>query len=380
MGGIYIHIPFCRTRCDYCAFYSTVSARGIREKYVDRLCREASERRAFFGGAPADSIYIGGGTPSQLSPCELQRIFSSLYSNFDIRDDAEVTVEVNPDDITEDYADALAALPVNRISMGVQSFSDVLLGRIHRRHTGGEAIEAYRILRQRFRNISLDLIYGLPGEDIGMWREDLKEMMLLCPEHISAYGLSYEEGTPLFSLLSEGKIKETGEEEYINMYSLLLDTLESHGYLHYEISNFCRGEEYRARHNSSYWNGAPYLGLGAGAHSYDGKRRRMNSPDVSAYIAAEEIPYEEEILSDNDRYDETVMTRLRTSDGLPLREVEKIFGAKRRDYLMERAASYISQGKIEIIGKEGDEMLRVSRSGLYVSDEIISDLMCPDEE
>ena len=304
MTGIYIHIPFCKTRCDYCAFYSTTLGAEWRERYVARLCAEAAERREESPGGEVSTIYIGGGTPSQLSVEQLARIFETLYAVYHVSPDAEVTIEVNPDDITEPYVAGLAQLPVNRISMGVQSFDDSLLRRIHRRHTAAQAVEAYRRLRKYFHNISIDLIYALPGEDMKRWTADIDRAVELAPEHISAYALSYEEGTPLTAQLQAGRVHETDEETYINMYNLLVDRLTAAGYEIYEISNLCR-PSFRARHNSSYWHGVPYIGLGAGAHSYDGDSRRINLPDVRSYAESKaNVPCRIERLSDNEKYDE----------------------------------------------------------------------------
>jgi len=378
MTGIYIHIPFCKTRCDYCAFYSTTLGAEWRERYVARLCAEAAERREESPGGEVSTIYIGGGTPSQLSVEQLARIFETLYAVYHVSPDAEVTIEVNPDDITEPYVAGLAQLPINRISMGVQSFDDSLLRRIHRRHTAAQAIEAYRRLRKYFHNISIDLIYALPGEDLKRWTADIDRAVELAPEHISAYALSYEEGTPLTAQLQAGRVHETDEETYISMYNLLVDRLTAAGYEIYEISNLCR-PSFRARHNSSYWHGVPYIGLGAGAHSYDGDSRRINLPDVRSYAESKaNVPCRIERLSDNEKYDEMVMTRLRTSDGLLLSEVERCFGAERKEYLLAQAASYIRCGKAAIISDNNGEILRLTRDGIYIADEIIADLMCPD--
>lgn len=379
MAGIYIHIPFCKTRCDYCAFYSTVSSFETVEKYVDRLCREAGERSGFFGGGEVASVYLGGGTPSRLSVEHLSRIFNTLSRNFKIKSDAEITIEVNPDDITPEYATALASLPVNRISMGVQSFSDRLLHEINRRHGGQQAVESYEMLRAAgFGNISLDLIYALPGETLEMWESDLRRMVALRPEHISAYALSYEEGTRLYRRLMNGETHEASDDLYINMYGSLVKILREAGYEHYEISNFALPGR-RARHNSSYWTGAKYLGLGAGAHSYDGGARIINSPDVAGYISSLRVPCETEVLSPENFYDEMVMTRLRTCEGISLGEVERGFGTEARAYLLRMAGQYLASGKLEMVDRAGETFLKLTEQGVMISDEIICDLMNPGE-
>lgn len=378
MAGIYIHIPFCKRRCDYCAFFSTTLGGEARRRYAARLCREAAERRDYLGGEAVSSVYLGGGTPSQLSTRELAGIFEALNANYQIDGGAEVTMEVNPDDITPAYAAVLRSLPVNRISMGVQSFHDSLLRSIHRRHTAEKAVDAYNILREAgFGNISIDLIYALPGETLGQWGEDLRRAMALRPEHVSAYALSFEEGTPLYACLGRGEVSEPSEDLYAQMYAMLARTLRCAGYEHYEISNFALPGR-RARHNSSYWAGVPYLGLGAGAHSFDGASRRVNLPDVAKYVSAESVPCETERLTPAEEYDEMVMTRLRTCEGVSLPELEARFGSGARGYIMSMAGSYIRTGKLRIKAFGGDERLALTEEGVLISDAIISDLMNPD--
>lgn len=378
MPGIYIHIPFCKTRCDYCAFYSTTFSNEVRERYVNRLCREIEERKAFFGSPEISSVYLGGGTPSRLSPQNLNDIFNAINKCFRVLPDAEITMEVNPDDITDSYAAMLNASPVNRISMGVQSLDDKFLTLIHRRHSAAKAVKSYELLRKYgFGNISLDLIYALPGQTLAEWESDVDKMLALRPEHISAYALSYEEGTTLYRRLRKGEIAETNEDLYTAMYALLIEKLGIAGYEHYEISNFALPQK-RARHNSSYWTGEKYLGLGAGAHSFDGISRRMNVPDVMNYIGADKVACETEQLTPANKYDEMIMTRLRTCEGVNIEEVENIFGIKMRQYLMNAAKVYLDCGKMEIAETSSGTFLKLTRNGIFVSDGIISELMNPD--
>ncbi len=378
MAGIYIHIPFCKTRCDYCAFYSTVSSNEIKKLYVQRLCGEIAERKDFFGFPEVSSVYLGGGTPSQLAIENLTDIFNTLHRCFRILPYAEITMEVNPDDINEEYAAALHELPINRISMGVQSFNDRLLRGIHRRHSANEAAKSYEILRKAgFDNISIDLIYALPGQTAALWDKDLETAVALRPEHISAYALSFEEGTPLYTKLKRGEIRESGEELYIKMYATLVEKLKAAGYEHYEISNFALSEK-RARHNAAYWTGEKYLGLGAGAHSFNGVSRRINLPEIQRYIRSKIVPHETETLTTANKYDEMVMTRLRTCEGINLEETEKMFGAEATEYLLRSAKTYIDCGKMEQVSTESGKHLKLTESGIFVSDEIISDLMNPD--
>ena len=287
-------------------------------------------------------------------------------------------MEVNPDDITQEYATALREFPINRISMGVQSFNDKLLFAIHRRHSGMEAVKSYNILRESgFGNISIDLIYALPRQSLPIWENDLDFAVSLRPEHISAYALSFEEGTPLYKKLQKGDIKEPEEELYINMYGMLVEKLKIAGYEHYEISNFSFPGK-RARHNSSYWTGEKYLGLGAGAHSFNGVSRRINFQDVIKYIESEDVPCETEILTSANEYDEMVMTRLRTCEGINLEDVKRQFGDEAENLLMRSAKSYMESGKLETVSTPGGMFLKLTENGVFVSDEIISDLMNPD--
>lgn len=379
MAGIYVHIPFCKSRCGYCAFYSTTLSGDVRRRYVAALCREISARAGFFGDGEVGSVYLGGGTPSQLTAAELESLLGAVARNFRLAADAEITIEVNPDDVSAEYARALAAMPVNRVSMGVQSLHDGLLRLAGRRHSASGARSAYDALRNAgFGNVSLDLIYGFPGETMTQWEEDVNGILALRPEHISAYALSYEDGTPMQRRLERGEIEELTDEAYSDMYERLMDMLGEAGYEHYEISNFAI-PGCRAVHNSTYWTGEKYLGIGAGAHGYDGRVRRYNLPDVMGYIDSPTPPCETETLTPADMYDETVMTRLRTREGLSLDGLAARFGASARDYALRAARPYIDGGRLEVAeGADGGEWLRLTRSGIFISDRIISDLMNPD--
>ncbi|MBR6047137.1 MAG: radical SAM family heme chaperone HemW [Bacteroidaceae bacterium] len=370
MGGIYIHVPFCLSRCIYCDFYSTTFDVEWKSQYVSSLMREMASRRGELSGACAHTLYVGGGTPSQLPPEMLLQIFQGVKENFSLADGAEVTIEVNPDDVTPAWLDALQDTPVNRISVGVQSLNDDILRFLHRRHDARGALDAIDLLQSRgYQNISIDLIYGLPGQSFEMWQKDLRQVLSLQVAHLSSYSLQYEEGTRLMSMLKSGQVCEADEELSLAMYEHLMDAAASAGMHHYEISNFCQPGMH-SRHNSSYWHQLPYLGLGPGAHSYDGKRlRRWNSSDLKAYVrAAQDVPHEEETLSDDELYDEFIMTRLRTCEGVPLGELSQ----ERRDYCLRMAQPHLESGKME----QKDNCLRLTRSGIFVSDDLMSDLMC----
>ena len=375
MTGLYIHIPFCKSRCIYCAFYST-TAEQMKQAYVDAVCREMELRKAVYEkegkdvGKTLATVYLGGGTPSQLSPTQLQQLFDTIARHYDVSDDAEITIECNPDDVTEAFAELLRSLPVNRVSMGAQTFDDDRLQFIHRRHTSEQVTTAIQRLRKKgIHNISIDLMYGFPEETLEEWEYDIQQALALNVEHISAYALTYEEGTPLYRLLEEGKVKEIDEERSLAMYDRLIDRLQEAGYEHYEISNFAR-KGWRSRHNSSYWQLVPYIGIGAAAHSYDGRRRQWNIADINSYINHIQqgiVPAEGELLDKDSRYNDHVMLALRTCEGLDLSTLD----SDERSYCEETAKKFVLDGLLV----KTDNHLRLSRKGLFVSDMIMSELM-----
>jgi len=320
------------------------------------------------------TIYIGGGTPSQLSSENLRRLFLYIYKVYDVADDAEITVECNPDDVTEGYADVMRELHVNRVSMGAQTFDDGRLRFIHRRHTSGQVPAAVEKMRNAgISNISIDLMFGFPGETIDEWRKDIDCAIHLDVEHVSAYSLMFEEGTPLFRMMREGTVREIDEELSLQMYEELIDRMESAGYEHYEISNFARPGR-RSRHNSSYWHGVPYIGIGAAAHSFDIDSRQWNVSDVDEYIRSINrgvIPMEREILDVSTKYDDTVMTSLRTCEGVDIEKIKNVFGIKYSDYLVRNARKYVDA---RLLNNDGGRLC-LTRKGLFVSDGIMSDLM-----
>lgn len=375
MTGLYIHIPFCKSRCIYCAFYST-TAEQMKQAYVDAVCREMELRKAVYEkegkdvGKTLATVYLGGGTPSQLSPTQLQQLFDTIARHYDVSDDAEITIECNPDDVTEAFAELLRSLPVNRVSMGAQTFDDDRLQFIHRRHTSEQVTTAIQRLREKgIHNISIDLMYGFPDETLEEWEYDIQQALALNVEHISAYALTYEEGTPLYRLLEEGKVKEIDEERSLAMYDRLIDRLQEAGYEHYEISNFAR-KGWRSRHNSSYWQLVPYIGIGAAAHSYDGRQRQWNIADINSYINHIQqgiVPAEGELLDKDSRYNDHVMLALRTCEGLDL----STLNSDERSYCEETAKKFVLDGLLV----KTDKHLRLSRKGLFVSDMIMSELM-----
>ena len=379
MAGLYIHIPFCESRCIYCGFYSTTSLK-LRDDYVDALCREMQMRpsKAALGNdEPIETIYLGGGTPSQLKGSQLNQIFSAIRKNYTLTENIEnieITMECNPDDVTGDFCETLKQLPVNRISMGAQTFSNERLRFLHRRHNAREVDEAITRLRNiGIRNISIDLMFGFPEESLFQWMNDIRHAIQLNVEHISAYSLMYEEGTPLYHLLEQEKIREIDEETSRRMYETLIDLLTGAGYEHYEISNFAR-PGFRSRHNSSYWHEVPYIGIGAAAHSYNRKQRSWNIENIQTYIRSISegiLPSESEQLDITTRYNDLITTALRTSDGIDLMKMEQEFGKELADRLLQEAQPHISRRLMKI----RDGRLSLTREGLYISDDVMSDFM-----
>ncbi len=372
MAGIYIHIPFCKTRCTYCDFYMGTNE-SLLDAFVDTLCAEAKIRKEETGET-VETIYFGGGTPSRLHRAHFDRIFDSLFSHYTIAPDAEITLEANPDDLTGDYVEMLSQLPFNRLSIGIQSFSDEELRFLSRRHNGREAVDAVRRCQQQgFRNISIDLMYGLPGQTTEIWRDNLQHAIRLDIQHISSYHLIYEEKTRMYRLLKAGKIQPVPEETSTEMFALLIDTLTTHGFIHYEISAFGK-PGYFSRHNISYWKDATYLGLGPAAHSYDGQSRSWNIASITRYNQTKESGLFErtsEQLSLPEKYNEFILTGLRTMWGINLAELKSRFGETLFQFCMENAKKYLDQG---LLSTE-DQTMKLTREGIFISDGIMSDLM-----
>lgn len=373
MAGIYLHIPFCARRCLYCDFFSGTDKKW-EEKYVDALIGELELRRDYLGGERVETVYFGGGTPSQLPPEAFERIFEQLYRFYDLSDCAEITLEANPDDLSDTYVQALRRLPFNRLSMGVQSFKDDDLRFLNRRHTARQAREAVQRCQDAgFANISIDLMYGLPGQTVAEWEWSLEAAIALGVQHVSAYHLIYEEGTALHRLKEAGRIVPVSEETSVAMFSLLIDRLTAAGFVHYEISNFGR-EHFFSRHNSSYWIGRKYLGVGASAHSFDGVSRQWNVASLPGYlegIGQGRPVVEVEQLDRNTRYNEFIITGLRTMWGVSLEAMEREFGRSLYIYGMRQAKPYMERGLLEV----RDGALRLTREGIFVSDGVMSDLL-----
>lgn len=373
MAGIYIHVPFCKTRCIYCDFCSTTHSE-LKQRYIHALCRELRERKEYMKNLPVETVYFGGGTPSQLDKEDFALIFKTIEEVYGLENAKEITLEANPDDLTEAYAVLLRTLPFNRVSMGIQTFDDATLKRLNRRHNSGQAIAAVeRCQKAGFSNISVDLIYGLPGETDKRWERDLQQAVSLNVEHISAYHLTYEKGTRIYEMLQARRIHEVDEESSLRFFSALMDTLGKAGYEHYEISNFCKPGLY-SLHNTSYWKGIPYLGCGPSAHSFNTEAREWNASSVETYIDSIEKGHrfsETEALDTETRYNECIMTRLRTRWGISTRYIEETFGTGFLEYCMGMASPYLKNNKLEI----QNGYIRLTREGLFISDGIILDLI-----
>ncbi len=374
MAGLYIHIPFCKQRCRYCAFYSTTQ-HHLQQDYTNAICSELELRKEYIKGATIETIYFGGGTPSLLTTEQLTSILATIKKEYSISPAAEITIECNPDDLTPSHLAMLHKQGFNRISMGVQSFCDEQLQRLGRRHTADSARQAVKNARiAGFRNISIDLMFALPCSTLEQWKSDLRSAIALQPEHISAYNLTYEEGTPLYRALQKGEITELSEEENIAQFNTLIEELGKAGYHHYEISNFAKpGRE--SRHNSSYWNDTPYLGCGAGAHSYNGTSRGWNIADIAQYIKGinEGVPaFEVEELTNEERYNDAILTRLRTAEGLPLAWVKEKFGNTLYNYMMRVARKEIAFGNLQ---EKPNGNLALTPKGFFVSNAVIREFI-----
>lgn len=370
--GIYIHVPFCKSKCIYCDFYKVTDESYI-DRWVDAICSEASLRGSDYN-EPVKSIYLGGGTPSRLSARNFDKIFNALYKIFSIKPTSEITIEVNPDDLTDDYIQMLAEFPFNRLSIGVESFDDKELKLLSRRHTAEQAVNAIKKSQlQGFNNINIDLIYAIPGQTAEIWSQNLKQTTDLDIQHLSAYHLIYEKNTELYSMLKADKIRPVDEEVSLELFSLLISHMNQNSFIHYEISAFGK-EEHFSQHNSSYWLGSKYIGLGPAAHSFDGDNRSWNVASLSRYlrdIESGSLNLEQEHLSLTDKYNEFILTGLRTIWGIDRVKLLSSFGEKLYQFCMENAEDYIKKGLIII---EGD-IIKLNQEGIFISDRIISDLM-----
>lgn len=375
MAGLYIHIPYCHSKCAYCDFYSMPRLDSM-EEYVNAIITEMQLRKYEISPTPITTIYIGGGTPSILPLNLLEKVITEINflfgSNFD-----EFTIEANPEDITIEWVKGIIDLGINRVSMGIQSFSDIELKAINRRHSSQQSLNAIEIMRNvGISNISGDLIFGLPLQDIKSWEQSLDKLLSLQLPHFSAYLLSYEPGTKLYAQILSGKIVEASEEMVTQMYQILINRAKASGYQHYEISNYAL-PQHRAIHNSNYWNNEPYIGLGASAHSFDGKNRRYNPSDIKLYLSSlsrGKLCYIIENESEIDRYNDMIITRLRTSEGIDLQIIKEDW-SKYYNSFMKTVETLVSNNKIVI----ADSSIYIPENQMLLSDAIMREFIVVDD-
>lgn len=373
MAGIYLHIPFCKTRCIYCDFFSTTKSEK-KEQYIEALCKELIIRKPYLEDETIETIYFGGGTPSQLDKADFEQIFKTIDRVYGMDHCKEITLEANPDDLSLSYIVMLASLPFNRISIGIQTFDESTLKLLKRRHSAQQALDAIKNCRTAgFENISIDLMYGLPGETLQQWTADLQQAIDLNVEHISAYHLIYEKGTALYNMRTAHQVEEVDEECSVNFFETMINQLTKAGFQHYEISNFCKPEKH-SKHNSSYWTGQKYLGCGPSAHSYNGTNRQWNIALLEEYIEGintQKPNIELETLDKNTRYNDFVITSLRTMWGLSLTRLKEEFGETYYKYCLLNSQPHINANKLKI----KNNTLLLTKEGIFISDGVMSDLL-----
>jgi oxygen-independent coproporphyrinogen-3 oxidase len=373
MAGIYVHIPFCRLKCYYCDFYKTVNT-SLTKKFIKALQNEIVQRKNYLDNEPVETIYFGGGTPSVLTKGEITGILEVLHQHFNVSTSVEITFEANPDDLSIEYLHEIYHAGVRRLSIGIQSFQNESLKKMNRRHDAAQAIEAVEnAAKTGFNDISVDLIYGLPGLTRTQWKADLNRVFQLPVQHLSAYHLTYHEGTPFYTWLKKGTLKALKEEESILQFQMLIQMARENGFEQYEISNFAKDQKY-SKHNSSYWTGVKYLGLGPSAHSFNGVSRSWNVSNIESYIKAVEagISYSEtEILTENNKYNEYVLTHIRTKWGVSADEIKTGFGTEKVAWFQQNIEKYIKMGLV----KHQGGIYTLTEKGWFVSDDIMANLM-----
>lgn len=370
MSGIYIHIPFCKQACHYCDFHFSTSLKKKNE-LVEALCQELVLRKGEIKGT-IETIYFGGGTPSLLTREDLDLIFKTIYEHYTVAEPVEVTLEANPDDLTEEKIKQLADSPINRLSIGIQSFFEEDLKLMNRAHNAKEAEHCLSLATRYFNNISLDLIYGIPGLSNERWQQNIEKAFSFGIPHFSTYALTVEPKTALDTFIKKGIVSPIDEEQAEEHFHTLIDKLNRKGFVHYELSNFGK-EGFFSKNNTAYWQGKSYLGIGPSAHSFDGNTRSWNVRNNTLYIKSienNELPSETETLTKTDRYNEYVMTGLRTMWGVSVKRVEKDFGKKYKEYLLQQAQKHLEE---HLLFLDGDTLL-ATKKGKFLSDGISSDL------
>ena len=371
MSGIYIHIPFCKQACHYCDFHFSTNLKK-KDEMVLALAKEIEMRKSEFQDEIVETIYFGGGTPSILQIEDLKFLIDAVYKNYKVVENPEITVEANPDDLTENRIIELSNNKVNRLSIGIQSFFEDDLQLMNRAHNVEEAKKCLEIATHYFDNISIDLIYGVPEMSNEKWLQNIETALSFGVPHISSYALTVEPKTALHSFIQKGIIPQPDDEVAQEHFQILVDKLSENGFIHYELSNFGK-ENYFSKNNSSYWLGKKYIGIGPSAHSYDGKNRGWNVSNNSLYIKSiqeNKLPIEIETLTKTDRYNEYIMTGLRTIWGVSFERIEQEFGKTYLDYLNQQAAKFIEDHLLFV----DDNILRTTKKGKFLSDGIASDL------
>jgi oxygen-independent coproporphyrinogen-3 oxidase len=372
MAGIYLHIPFCRQACHYCDFHFSTNM-GIREELLQAMAKEIELQRHYLEGEPIQTIYFGGGTPSLLNGDELKNLLKPIYSLFEVSKDAEITLEANPDDLTPENLMAFNRVGVNRLSIGIQSFEDRVLNFLNRAHDARAAIECMKFARDAgFTNISVDLIYAIPGQEEKEWISNIQQAIAMTPEHLSAYSLTIEEKTAFGRWAAGGRLKTVNDDLSASQLDILINELERAGYEHYEVSNFCK-PGYHSKHNSSYWQGQRYLGIGPSAHSYNLITRQFNVCNNHQYVRAlqeDKIPFDHEVLSVQDHVNEYLLTTLRTQWGTHLQKLKQEFHYDILALHPEFISDLLKNGLAVI----DQDYLKLTRKGRFLADKISSDL------
>jgi len=371
MAGIYLHIPFCKQACHYCNFHFSTTFDSYREDMINAICKEIELKKSIFDGVPVKTIYFGGGTPSILTPSEIDEIFFALNTNYDTNQVEEITFEMNPEDVSDEKLQHLKSKGVNRISLGVQSFFKDDLEQMNRAHSAKQAEEAIHAIKNSgFDNYSIDFMFALPLLSNEQLEKNLDKAIELQVPHISCYNLTIEEQTALLHLIKKGKIEELNEEKSIQQFELIMDKLGAHRYLQYEISNYAL-EGYKSKHNSAYWEQKAYIGIGPSAHSFYNSMRTHNIANNKKYINEINLEgdyYEIEELTEQDFFNEFIMTRLRTSKGLDIRDLEILF-PHYIDAFKEKTSDFLRGGQLAFFGDE----YRLTKQGKMMADYIASE-------
>lgn len=372
MSGIYVHIPFCKKKCHYCSFFSVASNKHMPD-FLETLKKEIEIQKEYLGGEEVNTIYLGGGTPSLFTANSLQQVLDEIQNNFQVSGQAEITIEANPDDVSEEWVNEISGTDINRVSLGVQSFFDDDLDYLNRVHSGADAdLAILRLKSKGFENLTIDLIYGIPTLSQEKWEQNLDKFFDHDIPHLSAYALTVEDKTALNTLIRKGRLEAPKDRNAVEHFKALLAMTEEKSYIHYEISNFAK-EGFYSRHNSIYWTGGHYLGLGPSAHSYNGRSRRWNKADMKSWMSLSsfyEESFEEEVLSTDQRFNEYVMTSLRTVWGCDISLVRQEFGQEYARHLLSASDKYINDNSLITKGSK----LFLTNKGKLFADGIAADL------